>query len=197
MLSKTIRRIHMYLALFLVPWVLMYAISTIVMNHRHFFQEWYNHEPAEWTLDREVPYTATFAPDTKRWIVADQILTDLNLEGSHRANGRLDRTITITRHNAVTPQRIIYDPKKQTLRIENQTFRTNAFLEQMHRRRGYGHPYLADDLWAITVDLFILSTVLWGASGLWMWWELKVTRKWGAISMILGIALFTFFLFTI
>ena len=26
----------MYLALFLVPWVLMYALSTMAMNHRHF-----------------------------------------------------------------------------------------------------------------------------------------------------------------
>ena len=187
----------MYLALFLVPWVLMYAISTIFMNHRHFFQEWYNHEPAAWTLDREIPYTATFSPDTERWIVVEQILSDLGIEGSHRAGGQLDRQITITRNNTVTPQRITYDPKAQTLRIENQEFRTNAFLEQMHRRRGYNQKYLTDDLWAITVDLFIFATVLWVASGLWMWWELKVTRKWGAVCMASGIALFTFFLFTI
>lgn len=196
-ISPIIRRTHMYLALFLVPWVLMYAISTIAMNHRHLFQEWYDHEPAQWTLEREMPYTATFAPDTKRWIVGEQILTDLGIEGAHQTRGRLDRTITITRHNTVTPQRITYDPKAQTLHIENQEFRTNAFLERMHRRRGYNQKYLSDDLWAITVDLFIVATVLWVASGLWMWWELKVTRKWGAISMISGIALFTFFLFTI
>ncbi|MFT5367795.1 MAG: hypothetical protein ACI8V2_002756 [Candidatus Latescibacterota bacterium] len=197
MFSKIIRRSHMYLALFLVPWVLMYALSTIVMNHRHFFQEWYNHEPVEWTLEREIPYTATFSTDAKRWMVAEQILSDLNMEGSHGARGGLDNQITITRNNTVTPQRIIYNPKTQTLRIENQAFRTNAFLERMHRRRGYNQKYLTDDLWAITVDLFILATVLWVVSGLWMWWELKVTRKWGAVSIASGIALFTFFLFTI
>lgn len=195
--SLVIRRSHMYLALFLVPWVLMYAISTIAMNHRHFFQEWYHHTQAEWILEREVPYTATFAPETKRWMVGDQILQDLNMDGAHQTRGRLDTQLIITRHNTVTPQRVTYDPKAQSLRIEKQEFRTHAFLERMHRRRGYNHKYLSDDLWAITVDLFILATVLWVASGLWMWWELKVTRKWGAISMASGIALFTFFLLTI
>ena len=28
---------HMYLALFLFPWLLMYALSTAVMNHRALF----------------------------------------------------------------------------------------------------------------------------------------------------------------
>jgi hypothetical protein len=197
MFSITIRRLHMYLALFLVPWVLMYAISTLVMNHRDLFQEWYHHEPAEWTLEREMPYAATFSTDAKRWMVADQILRDLDLEGSHTARGRLDNQITIVRNHTVFPQRIIYTPKTQSLRIESLAFRTNAFLERMHRRRGYNQEFIADDIWAITVDLFILSTVLWAASGLWMWWELKVTRKWGAVGIASGIALFTFFLFTI
>src|SRR5262245_53684615 len=31
MFSKIIRRSHMYLALFLMPWVLMYALSTMAM----------------------------------------------------------------------------------------------------------------------------------------------------------------------
>ena len=36
-ISKVVRRTHMYLALFLFPWVLMYALSTLVMNHRAVF----------------------------------------------------------------------------------------------------------------------------------------------------------------
>ena len=37
MISKVVRRTHMYLALFLFPWMLMYALSTLVMNHRALF----------------------------------------------------------------------------------------------------------------------------------------------------------------
>ncbi|MDA0710632.1 MAG: hypothetical protein O3B73_10540 [bacterium] len=197
MISKIIRRTHMYLALFLVPWVVMYALSTLSMNHSSLFETWYDHKPIAWTLDRVVPYETDFPAETKRWVVADQILSDLGLEGAHNIGGDLKNQITITRRNAVTPQRIQYNPKEQTLRIETQEFRTQAFLAQMHRRKGYDTEFLADDLWAITVDLFILGTAAWAASGLWMWWELKVTRTWGGICLASGVTLFTLFLLTI
>ena len=32
MFSKIVRRTHMYLALFLAPWILMYALSTVAPN---------------------------------------------------------------------------------------------------------------------------------------------------------------------
>jgi hypothetical protein len=37
MFSKFIRQTHMYLALLLAPWILLYALSTIAMNHREAF----------------------------------------------------------------------------------------------------------------------------------------------------------------
>ena len=37
MFSKFLRQSHMYLALFLTPWMLVYALSTMAMNHRQFF----------------------------------------------------------------------------------------------------------------------------------------------------------------
>ena len=35
--SKLIRRTHMYLALFLTPWVMVFALSSIIFNHFKFF----------------------------------------------------------------------------------------------------------------------------------------------------------------
>ena len=32
--SLVLRRTHMYAALFLTPWMLIYALSTMAMNHR-------------------------------------------------------------------------------------------------------------------------------------------------------------------
>ena len=197
MLSKIIRRTHMYLALFLTPWVLMYALSTMAMNHRPFFRALYDNEPAAWELEKEIPYTATFAEDTKRWIVGDQILQDLKLEGNHNTRGSLENRITITRNDPLGIRRITYIPAEQTLKIERQVLRPDRFLEHMHRRRGYNTDYITDDLWTISVDLFILASVIWVISGLWMWWNLKTTHRWGTASLIGGVAIFTFFLVTI
>ena len=60
MFSKIVRRTHMYLALFLVPWVLMYALSTSAMNHRHFFQEYYGEKGAPFHTEREMVYDGIF-----------------------------------------------------------------------------------------------------------------------------------------
>ena len=187
----------MYMALFMVPWVLVYALSTIVMNHRSLFDSFYGHKPAIWETEREISYPATFSGDIKRSTVAEQILQDLGLVGKYSVRGKLDKSIRITREDPLAFRRITYRPQSQSLKIERRVFRSSDFLVHMHHRRGYDHDYLADDLWALSVDLFILSTVIWVASGLWMWWELSVTRLWGGVCIASGIALFTFFLVTI
>ena len=81
--------------------------------------------------------------------------------------------------------------------IEKETFRSNTFLERMHRRRGFQSDYPLEDTWAFSVDLVILAMVFWVASGLWMWWEMKVTRGLGAVFALSGLAVFGLFLFTI
>jgi hypothetical protein len=39
--SRLIRRIHMFSGLFFVPWMLMYALSTLVMTHREYVASFY------------------------------------------------------------------------------------------------------------------------------------------------------------
>ncbi|MDP6040646.1 MAG: hypothetical protein QGG64_19015 [Candidatus Latescibacteria bacterium] len=178
----------------MVPWVLVYALSTIAMNHRSLIDSFYDHK---WEAEREMSYPATFSGDIKRSTVAEQILQDLKLEGKYSVGGRLDKSIKITREDPLVRRRITYTPQFQSLKIERQAFRSSDFLVHMHHRRGYDQKYTSDDFWAVSVDFFILSTVLWAASGLWMWWELTVTRLWGGLCIASGIALFGFFLVTI
>jgi hypothetical protein len=56
MLSKVLRRTHMYVALFLFPWVLMYAVSTLVMNHRAVFTARDGERPIPYELERRLVY---------------------------------------------------------------------------------------------------------------------------------------------
>jgi hypothetical protein len=63
----------------------------------------------------------------------------------------------------------------------------------MHRRRGYDHPYLLEDMWGFTVDVAVVAMAFWSLSGVWLWWELKATRFWGALSFFGGLGLFGIF----
>ena len=42
------RRVHLYLGMLLIPWVLIYALSTFTFNHRDWFRGQFN-QPDSWT----------------------------------------------------------------------------------------------------------------------------------------------------
>src|SRR5262245_5636335 len=176
MLSKVIRRTHMYLALFLFPWVLMYALSTLVMNHRASFIARYGPGGPPFAAERTVRYDGAFSEDAPLREISRTILSTLDLDGAHGVNRRPDGTIVITRNDLTTPRRITYTPGDGTVVVERMQYRTNAFLERFHRRRGYATGYAFDNAWAVSVDIFIATAIFWTLSGLWMWWEMKATR---------------------
>jgi hypothetical protein len=183
----------MYLALFLFPWMLMYALSTLVMNHR----AWFAGSPAAFEKEREIVYDGVFPENAPPQIIAHQILASVDLDGAHGVTQRNDGTIIINRNHLVSPRRLTYRPGDRTLVVERLPLRSNALLERFHRRRGYATAYAMDTTWAVSVDLAILAMLFWAASGLWMWWEMKVTRRLGLVALASGVALFGFYLVAI
>lgn len=197
MFSRLVRRTHMYLALFLFPWMLMYAVSTTVMNHRAWFTARYGEGPAPFETERRLTYEGTFPDGADPRVMSAQILTSLDLDGAHGVSRRPDGTIVINRNDLITPRRLTYSPDTRQLVVERMQPRASALLERFHRRRGYATGYRLDTAWAVSVDLVIAAMVFWVLSGLWMWWEMKATRKYGAVALLGGVALFVVFLTTI
>ncbi|MFN0166109.1 MAG: hypothetical protein ACKV22_06730 [Bryobacteraceae bacterium] len=189
MFSRLLRRVHMYLGLFLTPWILMYALSTVAMNHRHLFGE----KPPPFERERELVYDGPSLEGLQPRDAAVQLLIHLRMDGPHNARRREDR-LAIDRFDPVNPRRITYHPQDKKVVIDRQVFHMPAFLERLHRRRGYEQPYAGARVWGVSVDFAIAAMIFWVASGLWMWWELKVTRALGALFAGLGLALFVLFL---
>jgi hypothetical protein len=197
MISKVVRRTHMYLALFLFPWVLMYAVSTLVMNHRAIFVGAYGEGPIPFVEERRLVYDGVFPENAELRTISKQILMSVGLDGSHGVSRRKDGIIAINRNDLLSPRRLTYSPADRTLVIERQQPRPNAFFERFHRRRGYATGYGLDTAWAVSVDLFIVAMVFWVLSGLWMWWEMKVTRGFGLTSLVAGAGVFALYLLTL
>jgi hypothetical protein len=175
----------------------MYALSTLVMNHRAVFVAKYGTGPVPYVAEREQVYDGTFPENAELKAISTQILASVGLDGAHGVSRRKDGTIVINRNDLVSPRRLTYTPDTRKLVIEKMTYRSNAFLERFHRRRGYQTGYTLDTVWAISVDLAIAGMIFWVASGLWMWWEMKVTRPLGAAALAGGIGLFAMFLLTL
>ena len=195
-ISRVVRRTHLYLGLFLAPWMLMYALSTAVMNHREFFQSFYPSKTPAMVKERELDYSRAFTSDQTPAQMAELILHDIGLAGTHRVSGgRNGNPLVIDRQHAFAPRRLTWNFATGKLLIEKQEFRSASWLERMHRRRGYQQPYALEDAWAFSVDAAMIGTVFWCLSGIWLWWELKPTRLYGALCGVVGVVAFVLFVF--
>ena len=193
-ISLVVRRIHLFTGLFLAPWMVMYALSTMVMTHHHLVNSFYGSASPALVTERELDYSRSFPADAAREDIARQILDDLGLEGAHSVSGgRNGRPLVIQRQHAMPQRRITYDPSKSRIAIQREEFRASTFLERMHRRRGYNQPYALEDTWGFTVDIAVVTMVFWSLSGIWLWWGLRTTRFWGALSLAVGAILFAVF----
>jgi hypothetical protein len=184
----------MFAGLFLGPWMLMYALSTLMMTHREYVSSFYSSKGPAMVTERELDYTRTFPADAKREEISKQILADLGLEGRYWVSGgRNGKPLVINRQHALKARRVTFDPAGAKITIQRQEFRALNFLEQMHRRRGYDQPYAKEDAWGFSVDVAVVTMMFWSLSGVWLWWEMKPVREWGAVSLAGGLALFALF----
>jgi hypothetical protein len=193
-LSLLLRRSHMYLALFLTPWMAMYALSTLVFNHFERVAQHYGGEIERYEKEKELAYSKAFPPGTSPRTMAEEILRDLNLSGTLRVEQHPENRMVILRLDPVAPRKITYFQTEKRLLVEKQVFRTPVFLTALHSRLGYGSKHKINDAWAFGVDLSIFATFLWVLSGFWLWWESKAARRWGVFFAAAGICLFGAFL---
>jgi hypothetical protein len=180
----------MYLALFLTPWMLGYALSTILMNHNV-------GGPQTFVIEREQRYSIG-GPAAPPREVAAHILANLQLEGAFSVQGpQPDGTLVINRQDLVSPRRITFSPRARTLVVERLLPTSSQLLNRFHHRRGFQQPFAADQAMAWSVDLVVVAMVFWALSGLWMWWEMRATRFWGFAAAAFGIGMFALLALTI
>jgi hypothetical protein len=61
-----------------------------------------------------------------------------------------------------------------------------TFLLRLHLSRGYPGEVTTKWFWAVGVDAIALILCFWGVSGLFMWWQIKATRKAGLVVLALS-----------
>jgi hypothetical protein len=177
--DKINRRTHLYLGLCLLPWLLMYGVSSFIIIHQPWFR-----------ADKERAWEILFAKEYHHPVnaqenlreTAGEILKDCNLEGAFWANQPDTNTLQIDRFSFWDSIRLTYSIKDQKLTAERQRMRPSQAVVRMHFRGGFGQPTVRDKFWGLLVDLACVSIVVWTVSGLIMWWRLPGLRAWGAIA---------------
>ncbi len=190
--SLILRRIHLLAALFLMPWFLMYAVSTILANYTELFRS------GEDTFQTESARLIPIPSDMRVQDAAKRILETLKIEESFEAQRQRDTgRIVIHTKGVFEQRRITYIPEEGKAVVEHRSLDFPTFVMGLHHRSGFHGPRAGGYGWGFSVDLVILSISFLSFSGLWMFWEIRSARRWGILCLIAGFSLFTFFLFAI
>ena len=191
------RRVHLYLGMLLIPWVVVYASSTFVFNHhRQLFKGYFTPEARAWTTIWEKEQHLDVPKDrAKMRELARKILDQNGMGGSFGVNQN-PRQMNISLPDFQTPRRVVYHKKEGLLVAQEQGHTWPMLLVRLHVRTGYGREGMLHDGWAFFVDLVCLAILMWVFTGIYLWWKIPSTRKWGFISLGAGAASFLVLLLT-
>lgn len=191
--DRFMRAIHLYTGLFLVPWMLVYATSALLLNHGPALREWLDLKQPKPEVVSEVEFIPSDSFPKNQDEQAAAILTHLDLEGAHRvlpaqSNARQLKILRIcARGNyIVTWNRV----GKKIVVQQQRPFSYLRLVHFLHFKGGYGQPYPAHLLWAVIVDSVALSIVFWVASGVYIWARRPKKRLLGGIVLLGGNLLF-------
>ena len=190
------RRTHLYLGLGLLPWFLMYALSSIPFAHNQFFER---RDAASglplWTLraTHTVEFPVPEDPEALRALGAALLATAGVPAKTYGVYRQSPTQLNVYAYSFRHSTQLKYFITEKRLTVEDRRFRWDHFLTGMHARGGFEQDSWLVRSWSVVVDLVCLAIVMWIASGLYMWWALPGSRRWGLAAIVAGALTFTFF----
>lgn len=180
-----VRRLHLYLGLALLPWVVLFGLSSYPFNHPAQLQP-------KWTVRFDRPYTLEIAPGADLHATGARILSDAGLSGGFYVNQPNPQRVNVTHTNFMHPTRITYFIDQKRLLAEDREFVWRQFLTSMHAHNGNELDGTLNKVWALVIDVLCLALIVWMASGYVMWWLLPGSRSWGWVAIVAGAATFAY-----
>ena len=177
-----LRRTHLYLGMLLIPWLLVFGLSTFMFNHGEHFRPLRPTDPQFvplWEKGYTPPSPIT---DTNLREAVAQLLTDNGLQGSFGARQQ-GNVLNITLQNFLEPTKLSYNLNTKQLRAEKKKFAWVEVLQRLHFRAGYNGSSLLANVWPVIVDVFCITMLIWILTGLYLWWKIRDSRRWGWITI--------------
>lgn len=184
--SLLIRRVHLYLGLFLLPWVIVFGLTSLPLNHIA------QQPPVTWTPRTERAFQLDVPADPDLREIGRQLIDAAGLAaGGFNVSRPNPQQIVVNRPRFFGVSRVVYRVDQQRLTVEDRSITVRQFLSAMHTRGGFYLGSFWNTLWAVMVDVLSVALMVWIATGLFMWWCLPAVRRWGWLAIAGGVACFT------
>ncbi len=189
------RRLHLYLGLSLIPWFLVYGISSISFSHSRFFDDLDKAKGLpDWTPRFERDYDVPVPEGDELRPLGARIMKDTGLDGAWGAYRQGPNQVNVYIHTFWKSTQVKYFIDRKKLVAEDMRFRWDYFFTGMHAKGGFEQEGWLQKSWSVAVDIVCLGIILWVASGLYMWWHIPAVRTWGWLALGAGCVSFVIFL---
>ncbi len=190
-LNIIFRRMHLYLGMVLIPWMIIYGFSTFMLNHGPTFRQ-FRPGPEAWEQVSKSEYNGDLPSSQEELRVwASGVLEENGFEGVSFGVQRNAERVRINSQRFLNPIRVTYLFADKTLIAEKREAAWAEVFLRLHFRHGYGHGSFMQALWGFIVDLVCVSFLVWVVTGLYLWWNLSHTRRWGWVAI--GAGMLSFF----
>jgi hypothetical protein len=183
------RDLHLYLGLFLSPMLLIFALSTLLLNHPSRPASGAASPPA----DRRTGLPVEITGEAGSLDQARQILARLKVTGEidyvrHLAR---EQRLVIPVMKPGESIRVEVDLRNHTATIEHRNTGLGAALIYLHKMPGphnakYRGSWVYMAWWKMLADVTVWGLLFLTVSGLYLWWLLKAERRIGWVLLAAG-----------
>jgi hypothetical protein len=192
------RKIHIYLGLYLLTFIWLFAVSGILLNH----SEWQFHD--FWPDRKESTTTQTIQRTSPgdRLATAHDLMTQLGISGEvdwtnrSQAEGHFDFRVTMP--GRITNIKTDLDKGEAT--VQQIDVNWWGVLKMLHAFTGVRQTsisperdWLLTKVWSFSLDAVAVGLIAMVCGGYYMWWVVQKQRALGALVLITGFAVCGFF----
>lgn len=191
---KIIEDIHLYAGLFISPFIIVFSISALILNHD--FIDW-QEDWRKWTfsVDDNVDYTVEFSlpsPDISRIDYAKNIIKQLNIKGeiSNTFGDSIRMYIPVTKPGYRISIKADLISGIAYIHSEKTNFwKKLVWLHKMpgpHNANIRGN-WINTIFWSSVVDLSVICLFISSITGIILWYYIKNERNTGLIALVIGV----------
>ena len=177
---RTIRNVHLLLASFSLPFLIMYGVSAVQMSH----SSWFGMKPQV----QERQFQLTRGETDARAVARELMGREPSVEGEVTAISASARGLALRVVVPGTVHEVAYDASSGTARVKTSIGGVMVMLNRLHHWAGLWHEPLPMKIWAVAVALVSAALLLLGLSGLYMWFTRRAERRAGLALLAANVA---------
>ena len=184
---KIVRNVHLLLASFSLPFLIMYGLSAVQMSH----STWFQLKPA--VDERQISLTA--GQSDGRAVARAIMDRDQTVKGEITNVQPNDAGIALRIVVPGTVHDVRYERASGLATVKTSVAGTMGMLNRLHHWAGFWHEPVSMKMWAVAVAVVSAALLLLGASGIYMWFTRRPERRIGlallAINVVFAMTLLT------